>query len=94
MLQPRRETHEDTIKQLDGFLFLNVVISDVLGVRAIIILCKGELLIGSGDGVVEHVKERDESHLNDDLNLRVKDPTLPMLLPVGCNDREPNSFGN
>ncbi|KAL0278596.1 UNVERIFIED_CONTAM: hypothetical protein PYX00_000371 [Menopon gallinae] len=52
------------------------------GVTAIILLRKGEFLIGAGDGVVEHVKERDESHLCDDLNLRVKNPTLPMLVPL------------
>lgn len=54
----------------------------VLGVKAIIVLGKGELFVGSGDGMVEHVKERDESHLNDPTSSKMKDPTLPMLLSV------------
>lgn len=52
------------------------------GVRAIILLGNGELIIGAGDGLVEHVKERDASHLNDDFQLRVKDPTIPMFITV------------
>lgn len=50
--------------------------------KVLIIVGKGELIVGAGDGLVEQVKERDESHLNDHANLRVKDPTLPMLIRV------------
>lgn len=50
--------------------------------KALILLGKGEIIVGAGNGLVEHVKERDESHLNDYANLRVKDPSIPMLLSV------------
>ncbi|KAK6624062.1 hypothetical protein RUM44_010920 [Polyplax serrata] len=56
--------------------------AECYSVKALILLSKGEFIVGAGDGLVEHVRERDESHLNDHINLRVKDPTVPMLTCV------------